>query len=150
MKAALALAAFAATVLFAAEEGPASGAPAGSKEAFQRLCVTCHKQEVVLASRRTRAQWEDTFEKMIAKGAKGSDEDFLLALDYLVADYGRVNINNATASEIVEIVRLPRDQAEAIVKHRRASGRFEDFEALAKVPGLDTKQLEAMRRAITF
>ncbi|MEZ5355471.1 MAG: helix-hairpin-helix domain-containing protein [Bryobacteraceae bacterium] len=133
-----------------ASRGGQETGPAGGKEAFQKLCVTCHKAEVVLASRRTRSQWEDTLEKMIAKGAKGSDDDFILALDYLVATHGRVNMNNATANEIIEIAGLPREQAEAIVKHRRANGRFEDFDALLKVPGLDAKRLEAVRDAISF
>lgn len=138
-------------IAFAADDAPRpSAAPPGAKEAFHKLCVTCHKAEVVLASRRTRAQWEDTFEKMIAKGAKGSDDDFMLALDYLIAEYGRVNVNNATASEMAEVAGLPRDQAEAIVRHRRANGRFEDFDALAKVPGIDTKHLEKMKAAIAF
>ena len=135
----------------AEDSAPRAGvAPAGSKEAFTKLCATCHRPETVVASRRSRSQWEDTLEKMIAKGAKGSDDEFLLVLDYLIALYGRVNVNNATASEIVEIVGIPREQAEGIVKHRRASGRFEDFEGLTKVPGVDTKQLEKMRDAISF
>ncbi len=125
-------------------------ASTGSKEAFLKLCATCHRPETVVVGRRTRSQWEDTLEKMIAKGAKGTDDELMQTLDYLILNYGRVNMNNATASEIVEIVGLPREQAEAIVKHRRANGRFEDFEGLMKVPGVDTKQLEKMRDAISF
>ena len=128
----------------------ADGAPAGSKEAFQKLCVSCHKPEVASAGRRTRGQWEDVVEKMINKGAKGSEDEFMLVLDYLVAEHGRVNVNNATANEMVEVLGVTREEGEAIVKHRRASGKFEDFDALAKVPQIDVKKLEKKRGAISF
>jgi DNA uptake protein ComE-like DNA-binding protein len=36
------------------------------------------------------------------------------------------------------------------VKYRKEHGRFEDFEALGKVPGVDSKKLEKSREAIGF
>ena len=37
-----------------------------------------------------------------------------------------------------------------IVKYRREHGPFEDFDALAKVPGLNLEKLEKKRDAISF
>jgi competence protein ComEA len=138
------------TVIFGAALFAGQGAPAGSKEAFLKVCANCHPPEVASAGRRTRTQWEDVVEKMIVKGAKGTDEQFLLVLDYLMAEHGRVNVNNATVNEMSEILGISGEQAEAIVKHRRAKGKFEDFEALSKVPGVDLKKLEEKRGAISF
>lgn len=121
----------------------------GSKEALLRVCSSCHKPESVI-SRRTKEQWEETVEKMISKGAKGSEEDFLAAFDYLVAQYGKVNVNRAAAGEIAEVLGIPDREADLIVKYRREKGKFEDFEGLAKVPDIDLKKLERNRDAISF
>jgi competence ComEA-like helix-hairpin-helix protein len=83
---------------------------------------------------------------MISKqGAKIGDEEFGAILDYLVAAYGKVNINKATTDEIVEVVGVSLKEAEAIVKYRKDNGGFEDFDALGKVPGVDRKKLDKSR-----
>jgi competence protein ComEA len=88
---------------------------------------------------------------MISKqGAKIGDEEFGPILDYLVAAYGKVNVNKATAEEIVEVVGVSLKEAEAIVKYRKDNGGFEDFDALGKVPGVDRNKLEKSREAIVF
>jgi len=71
-------------------------------------------------------------------------------LEYLVDQFGRVNINAAPAAEIAEILHLASAEAESIVAYRKKAGRFEDFAALARVPGLPVERLEARRDAIVF
>jgi competence protein ComEA len=130
-----------------AQEPPA----AKSKAAFERVCSGCHKLDSATSSRRTREQWQDTIEAMISKqGAKIGDEEFGPILDYLVAAYGKVNVNKATADEMVEVVGVSLKEAEAIVKYRKDNGGFEDFDALGKVPGVDRNKLEKSREAIAF
>lgn len=119
-------------------------------QTMQKLCSACHKPEMITASRRTRAQWEDVVEKMISKGVKGTDDELAAVVDYLAGQFGKVNVNNATASELTEVLGLTRDEAEAIVKHRRANGKFESFEALTKVPQIDVAKLEKAKRAIAY
>ena len=65
------------------------------KESLQRVCVTCHALEQITSSRRSRSQWDDLINRMIERGAKGTDEEFTLVFDYLVRQYGRVNVNTA-------------------------------------------------------
>ncbi len=130
----------------AAQETPA----ARSKEVFLKLCGACHKPEMAVAVRRTTEQWQESIEKMLSKGLKASDEDLNAVLDYLVQQYGRVNVNRASAAEIAEVLGIPAKEAAAIVKFRRDNGRFEDFDALSKVPNLDLKKLEKSREAISF
>src|SRR5215475_3289917 len=73
---------------------PAQGAQAqaqegqASKETLQKVCGACHALDRVTASRRSRAQWEETTDKMINLGAKGTEEEFTSILDYLVQHYG--------------------------------------------------------------
>ena len=71
--------------------GPAGGMaqpPVGAREAFQKVCGACHSVETVTAQRRTRPQWQESINSMIAKGAKGTEEEFSLILEYLTVQYG--------------------------------------------------------------
>src|SRR5438309_8732918 len=104
-----------AAVAFQQPPVPARGAQAQegppAREVLQKVCGTCHALERVTASRRSRAQWEETMDKMISLGAKGTDEEFATILTYLVRQYGRVNVNTATAGEIEEVVGLSAKEA---------------------------------------
>ena len=56
--------------------------------AFQKVCGVCHPLETVTSRRGTRAQWQESGNSMIARGAKGTEEEFSLILDYLTVQYG--------------------------------------------------------------
>ena len=121
------------------------------EETFTRVCVRCHTADRVVGSRRTRTQWEEVITTMqTARGAVISDEEFETVMNYLVKEHGRVNVNRATADDIVEVLGVPAAAAETIVKFRKEHGTFEDYDALAKVPGLDLEKLEKKRDAISF
>ena len=90
----VAYAAVAFKILAAAEVQSAASPPV--KESLQRVCVTCHALEQITSSRRSRSQWDDLINRMIERGAKGTDEEFTVVFDYLVGQYGRVNVNTAT------------------------------------------------------
>jgi competence ComEA-like helix-hairpin-helix protein len=66
-----------------------------------------------------------------------------------VKHYGRVNVNRATADELVEVLGSP-PNGRCVVKYRKEHGNFEDYDAFAKVPGLDLEKLEKLRDAISF
>jgi len=131
-----------------AQARPQEGPPA--KEALQKVCGACHALERVTASRRSRAQWDETMDKMISLGAKGTEEEFAAIMAYLIRWYGRVNVNVATAGEIAEVVGLSEKEAEVIVKYRQEKGKFDDFEALSKAPGVAVEKLKKSRDAISF
>ena len=120
------------------------------KATFMKVCANCHKPEVVLSARRTKSQWEDTFEKMVARGAKGTDDEFTSAFLYLMTNFGKVNVNRAPLDELTQVLGVNDDIAAAIIKYRRGKGKIEDLEDLAKVPGIDAKKLEERREAIAF
>lgn len=120
-------------------------------QTFTAVCSRCHPLERVTTMRRTRSQWEETITTMItARGAQVSDDDFTTILDYLVKEYGRVDINRAQQEDIVEVLAVTDNAASAIVAYRKEHGKFADFDALAKVPGIDREQLEKRREAIVF
>ena len=67
-----------------------------SKATFNKVCGTCHTPESALATRRTKAQWEESIDKMVQLGAKATDDEFVGILNYLVSEYG-ANANAAPA-----------------------------------------------------
>ncbi|HTG89117.1 MAG TPA: cytochrome c, partial [Vicinamibacterales bacterium] len=62
-----------------------------SKANFERLCGTCHEPERSTSSRRTREQWLQTVNGMVARGAEGTDAELMGVVEYLTREYGRVN-----------------------------------------------------------
>jgi mono/diheme cytochrome c family protein len=55
---------------------------------FQKVCGACHTVDTVTSQRRSRAQWQDSIAQMVAKGAKGTEQEMAQVLDYLAANYG--------------------------------------------------------------
>ena len=151
------LAAAAATVIagLAVLAGAAMAARAQEPEdhaatAFKRVCSNCHDSDRILATRRTRTQWEEVIEKMIDRGAEGTADDFSAAEEYLLRVSGRVNINRASSKDLVTILGVTTKDADAITEYRKANGDFKDFDALCKVPGIDTEKLKQGRDAVSF
>ena len=70
-----------------------------------------------------------------ARGAVITDEDWDVIQTYLVKHYGRVNVNRATADDLVEVLGVTPETAAAIVNTGRSTGEFVDYDAFAKVPG---------------
>ena len=122
-----------------------------AEEAYTRTCVKCHPPDRIVGSRRTRSQWEEVMTTMqTARGAVIADEDWDIIMNYLVKHHGRVNVNRAAGDELVEVLGVTPEVAEAIVKYRKEHGNFGDYDAFSKVPGLDLEKLEKKRDAISF
>lgn len=113
---------------------------------FVKVCVRCHASDKVVEGRRYRTQWDQVLEQMVARGATGTDEEFDAVFDYLVSQFGRVEINKAPADEIAQVLHLEPAVAETIVEGRPIA----DFEALAALPGLPVAELQKRRDAIVF
>jgi competence ComEA-like helix-hairpin-helix protein len=122
-----------------------------AEETFVRNCIKCHTADRVVGSRRSRTQWEEVMTQMTtARGAIIPDEDWDVVQNYLVRHHGRVNVNRAPVDELVEVLAVTPETAENIVKYRKEHGDFADFDAFAKVPGLELEKLEKLRDAISF
>jgi competence protein ComEA len=133
---------------------PAAAAAAQADErntaTFTRVCSTCHDAARILSNRRTKDQWSEVIDKMVERGAQGTDDDFAEIIDYLIGHYGRINVNRGTAKDLATILKISDKDAEAIVAFRTANGPFTDFDALSKVPGVEMDTLQRNRDAISF
>ena len=87
---------------------------------------------------------------MVTRGAKPTNEEYDEIIGYLLRHAGLVNVNKATSEDISYILGLPDKDGEAIVAFREKHGRFENFDALTKTPGIDAKPLLAARTRIQF
>ena len=61
--------------------------PGPGREIVQRACSNCHELQQVIAPRKTADQWAGTVDRMIANGAKLSDAEYDMVVDYLAAHF---------------------------------------------------------------
>jgi competence protein ComEA len=120
------------------------------KAELQKVCGLCHQAERSAAVRLTREGWEGVIADMIARGARGTDEEFAAILDYLAKNFlgdapRPLNINRANNVELESVAGLTRKEAAALLKWRQETGFCKSLDELKKVPGLDYKKIEARR-----
>jgi competence protein ComEA len=133
-----------------------AGLPDGpGKEQLVRVCGVCHEPQRAASIRLTRDGWESTISDMIARGAKGSDQDFEAILDYLSKNFQGsaarpLNVNTATSVELESVLLLLRKQAAAVIEYREKNGPFKSIEDLKKVPGIDAKKIDAEKDRLYF
>jgi len=63
-------------------EGPA-------KELILKVCTPCHGVAEFTSKRNTKQEWNDEVDKMAARGAKASDEEFDAIVEYLTKYFGK-------------------------------------------------------------
>ena len=90
---------------------------------------------------------------MQKRGAKVSEEEFPVVLDYLATNFlgeapQPLNLNTASQIDLEAAGGLLRREAAAVIRYREQHGRFKTVDDLKKVPGLDFKKIESRRDAI--
>jgi len=125
------------------------------KEQLVKICGQCHEPQRAASIRLTRDGWEATIGDMIARGAKGSDEDFQAILDYLSKNYlgeaaRPLNVNTATSIELESVLLLLRKEAAAVIAYREKNGLFKSVDDLKKVPGIDPQKIETQKDRLYF
>jgi competence protein ComEA len=149
----------AAVALTAAQENQAprpsgEGLPDGpGKDVTVQACGTCHEGRRAASVRLTRDGWAAVIEDMRKRGAKVSDEEFPVVLDYLATHFlgeapQPLNLNTASQIDLEAAAGLLRSEAAAVIRYRQEHGRFKTLDDLRKVPGLDFKKIESRRDAI--
>lgn len=121
----------------------------------QAICSQCHELARSVSLRQDRAGWQATMDKMVTLGAKGTDKEFQLVVDYLAKNYPgeeipRIKINEARAIDLESGLTLLRSQARAIVAYRDKNGPFKSLEDLKKVSGIDFAKIEAKKDRLVF
>ena len=129
---------------------------APGKETTVRMCGTCHEAERSAAVRLTREGWQEVIAKMVALGAKGTDEEINEVLNYLAEHFKGdapkpLNLNSATAVELESIAGLLRKESAALIAHRTKAGPCKSLDDFKKVPGVPFKKIDQRRdRLVCF
>jgi len=120
------------------------------KETVLKACATCHEIEAVISSRRTKIGWQLSVDDMVSRGAEGSDEEMAAVVEYLTRNFGKVNVNTASARDLEKALSLSAREAQTIQAYREKNGKIKDFEELRKIPRVSGEQLQAKRSLIAF
>lgn len=130
------------------------GLPDGpGKDVTVKACAPCHEARRAASVRLTREGWALVIDGMRKRGAKVSDEEFPIILDYLSTHFlGQalqpLNLNTATQIDLEAAGGLLRREAAAVIRYREQNGRFKTVDDLKKVPGLDFRKIESRRDAV--
>jgi competence ComEA-like helix-hairpin-helix protein len=132
------------------EEEAAILKPGDGRDAVASMCVPCHGVLPAVAQRRTALGWSFLVEDMRVKGARGTDEQAEAAAKYLSAHFAAVDVNTATADELVTVAELGAEDAAAIVTFRGEGRPFKSYADLKKIPGVDPKRLAAAKPRLVY
>jgi competence protein ComEA len=126
-----------------------------AKPVVEKVCGGCHSFTVLSENRATKDRWEKIVDKMVSRGAEGTDSELDQVVDYLSRYFGpdspkKINVNKAAAAELVKTLAISQENADAIVQYRAKNGAFKNLEALKSVPGIDAKQIDAKKDSIEF
>ncbi|HEX4636593.1 MAG TPA: hypothetical protein VH189_10455 [Rhizomicrobium sp.] len=140
-----------AVLLLAALPGGAGAQEATTPQAaVVKVCTSCHAMQVVMDTPRDYDAWHDTVQKMIDRGAQGTQEEFGLVMDFLFQNMTTIDVNHADAEALMTVLHAPQAAADAIMA-RRASRPFKNLADLeSAVPSLDKTVLEGKKRMIFF
>ena len=130
------------------------GMPDGpGKDVTVKSCGTCHEARRAASARLTRDGWAAVIDAMRARGARISDEDYPVVLEYLATNFlgeapQPLNLNTATQIDLEAAGGLLRREAAAVIRYREQHGRFKSIDDLKNVPGLDFKKIDKRRDAM--
>ena len=125
------------------------------KAEMVKVCSGCHELERSASMHMDRDGWKNVVDKMVALGAKGTDQEITATIDYLAKSFPaeeipRLNVNSATQIELESRLSLKRSEAAAVIAYREKNGPFKTLADLKKVPGIDGAKIEAKKDRITF
>jgi competence protein ComEA len=118
-------------------------------KSLQAVCGKCHTLQIVMNTPRSLDDWRDTMQRMVDRGASGTDDQYDDVLRYLHRTMTTIDVNSADADELATILDAP-DESVKLIIARRASKRFLDLSDLKSIPGLDAASLDAKQKLIYF
>jgi competence protein ComEA len=129
----------------------AAQAPQLEREAqsLQAVCGKCHNLQIVMNTPRSLDDWRDTMQKMVDRGASGTDEQYDDILDYLHRTMTTIDVNSADADELATVLGASGATVKLIIV-RRSTKKFVDLADLKSIPGVDAATLDAKAKLIFF
>jgi competence protein ComEA len=139
--------------LFTAAGGAANAPPnprlAREGQSLKAVCAKCHNLQIVMDTPMSYDDWHDTVQKMVDRGASGTDEQFDDVMDYLHRTMTTINVNTAPMDELEIVLDVSETTAQAIIA-RRSTQKFTGLTDLKSVAGVDAPTVDAKARLIFF
>ena len=126
-------------------EGPA-------KEYVTKICLQCHETSMLVSQRKSESDWKQTVARMALKGIPGTTEQYDVIAGYMAKNFAKkddtskINMNKATADEIVAAIGLTPDEAKALVTYREKHGDYREWGEMLVVYGVDGRKPEAKKK----
>ena len=126
---------------------------APGRDVTVKVCGSCHAPETVASVRLTPEGWREVIARMVAAGARGTDQELGTVFNYVSTQFAAeaqpsLNLNTAEAVELESVAGLLRKEAAALIAHREKNGPCKKLEDLKKVEGLDYKKIEARKERL--
>ena len=123
------------------------------RDATVKVCGNCHGAETVASVRLSPDGWREMINRMVAAGAKGTEQELETVFQYLSSQFPAdaqkpLDLNTATAVELESVVGLLRKESAALIGHREKNGPCRKIEDLKAVAGLDYKKIEARKQRL--
>jgi competence protein ComEA len=130
--------------------GLSAGLLAQEKQSVQDVCGSkCHRVELFATARKSYEDWHETVQKMVDRGAIGTDDQFADIMDYLFRTQTIIDVNSADVEDLQIVLNVPPATAQAVVA-RRTKKKFASLEDLKSVGGLDAAALDAKAGLLVF
>jgi competence protein ComEA len=118
-------------------------------KSLKAVCGKCHNLQIVMDTPRSLEEWRDTMQKMVDRGASGTDDQYDDILDFLHRTMTTIDINSADVQELATVLGVP-DSTATLIITRRLARKFSDLADLKTVPGIDARSLDTKARMIYF
>ncbi len=116
---------------------------------LQIVCAKCHNLQIVMDTPKSYDAWQETVQKMVNLGARGTDEQYDDIMDYLHRTITTIDVNSADMDELEIVLNASETTAQAIVT-RRKTRKFAGLADLKSIAGVDKSIVDAKARMIFF
>jgi competence protein ComEA len=116
---------------------------------LQAVCGKCHNLQIVTNAPRSLDDWRDTMQKMVDRGASGTDDQYDDILDYLHRTLSTIDVNSADSDELATVLNAS-DATVKLIIARRGAKKFVDIADLETIPGIDVATVDSKSKLLYF
>ena len=138
-----------APVAFGADAPAPSADLLREANSLQAVCGKCHNLQIVMNTPRSLDDWRDTMQKMVDRGANGTDDQYDDILDYLHRTMTTIDVNSADADDLAAVLEVT-DATVRLIVARRTAKKFTDLADLKSIPGVDAATVDSKSKLLYF
>ena len=126
------------------------------KQVILRECTACHLPDHFVKYRHSNEEWQAIVIRMAPRTRSITKEETETVQKYLATNFPKVedstklNVNKATADEIVARLGLTPGEAKAVIDYRQRHGTFREWGELLAIYGVDGRKIDAVKDRMSF